>query len=212
MECVLLTVAACKLGAVCMPVNWRLAPSEIEYIVNNAEPQFMMADAEFVSVLQGIKLPSVRQTACTERAFDPVPAFEAWYGGFPGTFSAPEFGPDDAAPRLYSSGTTGLPKGVVLSHRGLLATCQVVSRDWKMGGPSTVSANALPTFHVAGMTMLLVTLYAGAQTVVFPEFVPAEFLASVRLKRVTHAFVVPACSSSCFRRRALSRATTPASN
>ena len=59
-ECVVLTQAACKIGAVCMPVNWRLAPREVGYIVGDGEAQLLMADAEFAATAQSAAPPCVR--------------------------------------------------------------------------------------------------------------------------------------------------------
>jgi acyl-CoA synthetase (AMP-forming)/AMP-acid ligase II len=60
-ECLLLTLAACRLGAVCMPVNWRLAPDEMAYIIDHGQASFLMADAAFLDVVPHGHLPSLRQ-------------------------------------------------------------------------------------------------------------------------------------------------------
>ncbi|WP_158597980.1 long-chain-fatty-acid--CoA ligase [Noviherbaspirillum saxi] len=190
-ECLMLSLAACKIGAVCMPVNWRLAAPEIEYIVNNGEARFLMVDAAFLPVVEQAKLPGVLRTVCTENAVDAVPGFESWSAGADADLVAVPAGPDDAALQLYSSGTTGLPKGVVLSHRGLLSTCSTCAEEWVFQGDS-ILGNPLPTFHVAGMTMLLLPLYTGGRTVTFPDFDPSGFIDSVGHHGITHAFLVPA--------------------
>lgn len=190
-ECLMLSLAACKIGAVCMPVNWRLATPEIEYIVNNGEARFFMVDAAFLPVVRQAKLPGVVKTVCTENAVDEMPEFEQWYAGADASLEAVPAGPDDAALQLYSSGTTGLPKGVVLSHRGLLSTCVSCAEEWRFDGDS-ILGNPLPTFHVAGMTMLLLPLFTGGRTVAYPDFDPSGFIDSVGRHGITHAFLVPA--------------------
>ena len=100
-DCVTLVLAANKLGAVCMPVNWRLAPPEIDYIVENGQAKLMMADAVF-------PYGKIR-TFVTEE-------FASWYGQFEPRDTNYQPEPDDTALQLYSSGTTGLPKGVELTH------------------------------------------------------------------------------------------------
>jgi len=193
--CILLTLAACKLGAVCMPVNWRLAPTEAEYIIGHGEAKLLLVDEAFAAPYlpgsPGVRLPQGCEVLCTERALAPVPSFKEWYGGESAEFNPVAAGPDDSALQLYSSGTTGLPKGVVLTHRGLLSTCRVVSTDWRFGSEN-VLGNPLPTFHVAGMTMLLLTLYTGGLTIAHSDFDPAAFIGSIGEHRVTHAFLVPA--------------------
>jgi len=190
-ECLLVTLAACKLGAVCMPVNWRLTAGEIAYIVNHGEASFLMADAEFLPTVQGTDLPGVKTLVGTLGASGAVPGLAQWYAEFPAQRQPVAAGPHDAALQLYSSGTTGLPKGVVLSHAGLLSTSRVVAREWKFD-ERHVLGNPLPVFHVAGMTMLLLTLYTGGQTAAYPDFDPQAYLAAFAAHGITHTFVVPA--------------------
>src|SRR5258706_9748874 len=82
-ECLLLTLAACKVGAVCMPVNWRLAPSEVAYIVEHGQASFMMTDEAFASAflttVGSISTSSLRNVVCTERAIDGLQSFARWY-------------------------------------------------------------------------------------------------------------------------------------
>ncbi len=119
-ECALLLLAACKLGAVCMPVNWRLAPPEVEYIVDHGQAKFMMVDEAFLPTLARTRLPGLRLTVATEAA----PGLES-LAGWSARFDAADPGhvsePDATTLQLYSSGTTGLPKGVELTNRSLFA-------------------------------------------------------------------------------------------
>ena len=194
-ECFLLTLAACKVGAVCMPVNWRLAPDELAYIMGHGQAKLVMADAGFmagVAKFQSTEAPAARATVvCTEGPADGAAGFTAWYEGFSDQFKTVAIQADDAALQLYSSGTTGLPKGVVLTHRGLMSTNRTVSEDWHFGADG-VLGNPLPTFHVACQTMLLLTLFKGGKTVAYPDFDPAAFLAGISKNGITHSFVVPA--------------------
>jgi len=192
--CVLLTLAAMKLSAVCMPVNWRLAPPEAEYIINHGQARLLLVDDAFAApFLTGgtVKLPAGCVLLCTEKPMGEVSGFAHWFEHEPAVFEAVATGTDDAALQLYSSGTTGLPKGVVLTHRGLLSTSRVVSSDWSFGADD-VLGNPLPTFHVAGMTMLLLTLYTGGTTIAVSDFDPKGFIDAIGTHRVTHSFLVPA--------------------
>ena len=190
-ECLLLTLAACRLGAVCLPVNWRLARDELRYILDHGQAVFLLVDEAFAPLIDLPALPRLRAVVCTERAAAGLPALESWMAPYPASLEPVPLQGDDDALQLYSSGTTGRPKGVVLTHRGLLSTCLTVAGDWGFG-PGDVNGNPLPTFHVAGMTMLLLTLWAGGQTVAFSTFEPAEFIEAVAGEGITHAFLVPA--------------------
>ena len=189
-ECILLSLAACKIGAVCMPVNWRLAASEIEYIVTHGEAHFLMVDAAFVPIVRQATLLNLSKIVCTEHAMEDMQGFIEWYADANEELTAVEAQPNDAALQLYSSGTTGLPKGVVLTHAGLLSTCRVVASEWHFDSNS-IFANPLPTFHVAGMTMLLLTLYAGGRGIAYADFDPAAFIDSISRNGITHSFLVP---------------------
>jgi len=190
-ECLLLTLAACRLGAVCVPVNWRLSSQELEYILGHGEAVFLMVDAGFAPLVPRMSLPALRVIVCTECSCDGLESLTSWMAPHLPLREIAPADPDDDALQLYSSGTTGRPKGVVLTHRGLLSTCETVAGEWRFAA-GDVNGNPLPTFHVAGMTMLLLTLWAGGETVAFSTFEPNEFIAAVGRDRITHVFLVPA--------------------
>jgi acyl-CoA synthetase (AMP-forming)/AMP-acid ligase II len=177
-ECVALVLAACRLGAVCMPVNWRLAPPEIDYIVKDGRARFMMADQAFAA--------STAATLVTEH-------FQAWAAGFAPIADSFAPSPDDTALQLYSSGTTGLPKGVELTHRNLYAGMMSAVPD-AIGyrGAPDVMLNVLPTYHIAGVGVGLLTATRGGSSVLYPDFDPGAAVAAIAEHRITHAFLVPA--------------------
>jgi fatty-acyl-CoA synthase len=177
-ECVALVLAANKLGAVCMPVNWRLALPEIDYIVENGQAKLMVADAAFPY--------SKIKTFVTEQ-------FSSWYGEFEARDPGHAPAPDDTALQLYSSGTTGLPKGVELTHRNLMAgMMQAVPAAIGYHGAPDVMLNALPTYHIAGVGVALLTASKGGMSVLYPDFDPAAIVAAITEHRITHSFLVPA--------------------
>ena len=178
-ECVALVLAACRLGAVCMPVNWRLAPQEIDYIVKDGRARFMMADRAFASTAAEITLPT-EEFLGWARSFDPI---------------EDEFAPslEATALQLYSSGTTGLPKGVELTHRNLSqAMMDAVPEAIGYRGAPDVMLNVLPTYHIAGVGVGLLTAGRGGMSVLYPDFDPALAVRAIAEHRITHAFLVPA--------------------
>lgn len=189
-ECTILVLAANKIGAVCMPVNWRLAGGEVEYIVTHGEAQFMMADPEFLPMLQGLSLPGIRKTVATVPA-DGIEHLAQWSAAFPESDPGYCGRLGDAALQLYSSGTTGLPKGVELSHRNLLGVCRTIGVDYDYAGDA-ITLNAAPTFHIGGLGMAFVALYAGSTTVAYSDFDPPRIVAAFTAHRITHTFMVPA--------------------
>jgi acyl-CoA synthetase (AMP-forming)/AMP-acid ligase II len=177
-ECVALVLGACRLGAVCMPVNWRLAPSEIAYIVKDGAAGFMMADRVFAG--------ATPTQLVTEE-------FDAWTRGFAPLDAGVTPGPEDTALQLYSSGTTGLPKGVELTHRNLASGMMSAVPD-AIGyrGAPDVMLNVLPTYHIAGVGVGLLTATRGGSSVLYPDFDPAVAIAAIAEHCITHAFLVPA--------------------
>ena len=177
-DCVALVLAANRIGAVCMPVNWRLAPPEVDYIVENGKAKAMMADRAFPY--------SKVRTFVTEE-------FPGWYSKFPAEEARRTPKADETALQLYSSGTTGLPKGVELTH-GNLAAGMVDAVPAAIGyrGAPDVMLNALPTYHIAGVGVALLTASKGGMSVLYPDFDPAKVIAAIAEHRITHSFLVPA--------------------
>src|SRR6185436_2288288 len=177
-DCVALVLAANKVGAVCMPVNWRLAPPEIDYIVDNGQAKLMMADAAFPY--------SKIRTFVTEQ-------FAGWYAQFEPNDPGHRPDLDDTALQLYSSGTTGLPKGVELTHRNLMVSMvESVSKAIGYHGAPDVMLNALPTYHIAGVGVGLLTASKGGMSVLYPDFDPSRAVEAIAEHRITHSFLVPA--------------------
>ena len=137
-QALLLTVAAAKLGAVCMPVNWRLAPGEVRYIVDHGGAKLMLADRGFLPLVDRAAMPHLQQVVVTDGAHEGLPGFDDWFAGAADTFNAVAARPEDPMLQLYSSGTTGLPKGVVLSHAGLAYNCRQGVEVWGVTEASVV--------------------------------------------------------------------------
>lgn len=212
-ECAILTLAAQKIGAVCMPVNWRLAGPEVEYILNDGQAKFLMTDAEFVPMLQSLQCPALQVTVltlpegstataatATSSSASPTPQTSSNLADLPAWASAhpdldPGFVPslDDAALQLYSSGTTGLPKGVELSSRALAAAfVNGLTDEWGYDPAVHMNMNVLPAFHIAGLGVALMTHAVGGTSVTLPDFEPRAVLDLMEQRKVSHAFLVPA--------------------
>jgi long-chain acyl-CoA synthetase len=173
-------------------VNWRLAPGEIEYTVNDAGAKLLFVGREFLGHLDQIeaKLSTVRKIV-TLGDHPRHESYESWLGGQTEDDPGVGSGPDDVAMQLYTSGTTGLPKGAMLANRNLGTILPHVSGPWSLDETS-VNAVAMPLFHIGGSGWALCGMWHGCHSILFREFAPAEILAALQNHRVTNALFVPA--------------------
>ena len=192
-ECLALMMGANKVGAVCMPVNWRLAPSELAYILGNGQAKLLMRDAEFAEACARLSIPSLARIIGTLESASDGPGLLEWAAGFPADDTGREASPGDTALQLYSSGTTGLPKGVELSYANLEAgMLGSIPAEIGYTGPPGVFLNALPTFHIAGIGVAVLTSSLGGLSLLHPDFNPPAILDAIPRHKVTHTFLVPA--------------------
>jgi long-chain acyl-CoA synthetase len=184
-------IAASKLGAVVVGLNWRLSPREIAEILADARPALLIVDETGAALVQGpapgLPVPISTEPACPVLAFGA--SFDALVAAAPDTDPGHAGGPDEVVLILYTSGTTGRPKGVMLTNRGMSYTRRL-AREWGMTADS-VNLVAMPLFHIGGCGYGSSTMMAGGHTVLMPEVRVPDILALIPRHRVTHAFLVP---------------------
>ncbi|MFE9848751.1 long-chain-fatty-acid--CoA ligase [Streptomyces sp. NPDC005576] len=193
-------LACAKVGAVLIPVNWRLTAAEVDHILGDSGAEVLFVESEFRHIVDrvGIGLPDLRHVVVTDRPGDPDPGagMRAWWAGSPGTEPpGPAARPDDAVVQIYTSGTTGRPKGVVLAHRSFF-TLPAASRDagvdWIDWLPEDVSLISLPGFGIAGLAWFMHGINAGATNVVMRVYIAQEAVRLTAELGVTITYAAPA--------------------
>ena len=182
-----LAFAASKIGAVTVPVNWRLAPQECAAVVADADPAIVFVESGVRDLLGDLDVPLVGYG-------DPgggSPDIEHWLGDAQPVDPGVVGDPDEIMWLLYTSGTTGQPKGVMLANRNLMSMIDGLADAWRFH-PDRVVYLPYPSFHAVGTAWGILTLHRGGTVVLRRSFDPQDFLASVQRHGVTNAMMVPA--------------------
>ncbi|WP_140848337.1 class I adenylate-forming enzyme family protein [Paracoccus sp. FO-3] len=195
-EVLIALLAAARIGAIFVPVNFRLAPAELTYVINDAGISQLLVGSEFEDVIEAL-----RDSLCTSgyialAASDGAMADRNGWTTFDKVVLArpqPPFPvlPDDPVTILYTSGTTGKPKGAIITHRNVWAN----NLNWILGygcSLDEVMLTTAPMFHAGGLfAEVLTVLMMGGHLVIQSQFDPGAFLAAIEAHRVTITFGVP---------------------
>lgn len=176
------------LGAVSVAVNWRLSPVEMGAILEDAGASMLFYGADYAAAVK-----ELAPTVTCVRAWVALEDFPDWRDRGGETAPDPGFdpGPEDVVTQLYTSGTTGLPKGVMIGGRNIACILSEANQVFRIGR-DTVSLVAMPLFHIGGTGWALSGMSQGGHSVIVRDLVPAHVLSLIERHRVTETFVVPA--------------------
>ena len=181
-EVIELLFAVSKLGAVIVPMNWRLVAPELAAVIRDSRARVLIAGPRHADVAAEIVDGRGQLVLVGD-------AYEAWLAAHPPVDPGHRGGAHDVVVQMYTSGTTGVPKGVLTTHRNLAAAAET-SPLWAFDG-STVSLTPLPMFHIGGIGWAFVGLWNGAATILVRDFDPLAVLETLECRRVTNAVFVP---------------------
>ena len=189
-SCLELTLACAQVGTANAVVNFRLAPPEIAYVINDAKARLLFVGPEFAGAVDKLRahLPHVERVIHVGGADD---EYEAWLAAQSADAERYPAAPEDCFVQLYTSGTTGFPKGSMLTHRGMLAHSRNVAASQAFDPDSRVQV-AMPLFHVGGTSYALMAISLGARLFIMRTPDPAAALAMLEAEKITHTFFVPA--------------------
>ena len=183
---------AAKLGAVHAGINWRLSPGEITGVVNDAEIKLLLVvGEEYVPILDEIvgDLNTVEKILVVG-GHDSHQSFEEWRDSYPDTDPGGGAEGNDTVFLLYSSGTTGFPKGVMIPNDAFMELKKICSPMWGFEGDSVNLVN-LPMFHIGGVGWSCLGLYNGNTSIIARDNIPTLLVDLTVNHRVTNAFLAP---------------------
>ena len=186
--------AGAKLGAVFVPLNYRAKRDELAYMCNNSETKVLFVGERYLELSEAIKpeLKTIEQFVCIDSRPEAMPNYDDLLGAHEADEIFTDIDDNDPTIVIYTSGTTALPKGVVLTYLGMSV---YVTNTVEPADPAAENVDVLlvsvPFYHVAGATTMLSSVWGGRKMVVLPQFDPGAWLDAVQTHRVTHSFVVP---------------------
>jgi long-chain acyl-CoA synthetase len=187
------------LGAVNVAVNWRLSPPEMAAIIEDSKAVLLAIHADYLSALGAMPggLPNVRRIVVVGSGGDALTddprsvSFEDWIAGCSPEDPGHTGAPGEVSMQLYTSGTTGLPKGVMLTNANLSTAVSAADETFHIS-EDTVSLVAMPLFHIGGSGWALCAMSRGGRSIILRDLDPTLLLELIASERITEMFLVPA--------------------
>lgn len=186
------TFGAAMVNAVVVALNWRLAPPEMETILNDSGATVLIVGPDFFAHIEAIadRLTTVTRIVAVGDHPQWI-GYDDWREAQPAADPLVPSVADDICMQLYTSGTTGLPKGVMLANRNLMALIANVTDDWRFD-ENSINLVCMPLFHIGGCGWAMVGLASGGTSIVARDFIPTQILDLIVDNGITNALLVPA--------------------
>jgi len=192
-------MASCRLGAICVPINFRLVPDEVSYIASDSGATAIVVDSDLAETAGAVRERASDLQTCLVVGNDGDAAGPGAEPYEPVLADASDVAPvidvpeHDPAFIMYTSGTTGRPKGATLSHFNLLINTYNVMASIGVREPDEVFLSGLPLFHIGGLNLISPQILLGGTTVILKtgEFDAAETVELLEREEVTGCYFVP---------------------
>src|SRR5688500_6111651 len=189
-----------QLGAVLVPINFRLVADDFQYLINHSGAKVVCAGADHIAAVESIRpaLKSVQSFVALDGPKGPSPHvaspdwldYESLIGSASTEFVRPSIGESDLLTINYTSGTTSRPKGVMITHRNAWVNTVGMLAHWPMT-PADAYLWTLPMFHANGWTFTWTVTAAGARHICLPKFDGATIFRTAAQEQVTRMCAAP---------------------
>jgi acyl-CoA synthetase (AMP-forming)/AMP-acid ligase II len=192
-----LLFGAMRASVVMVPLNWRLATPELVYLLEDCKAQALFVGPEFVDLARKLvaEASSLRLVVAMEGGAAEWQPFPEWRDGQSAEEPQRNIAGDDIALQLYTSGTTGRPKGAMIRHSCILGPRRLHAQnppEWNRWSEDDISLVAMPNFHIGGTGWGISGFMHGARSIVVREFDPGRVLEYIARDRISKIFMVPA--------------------
>ncbi len=191
-QCVETYFAVAKTGAIYLPLNFRAKEKELTYMLNSAEAATLIVGERYIPMIKSIQpeLKHLKNLISIENKHDDMLYYEDIIASSPADEVVTEIDEDDTTMLMYTAGTTGFPKGVMLSHNSFSV---YVLENVTPPDPEADERNILtvPLYHVAGIQAMMAAIYGGRTLVMERQFEAKEWMELVEREKANRAMMVP---------------------
>ncbi|KAF0817711.1 MULTISPECIES: class I adenylate-forming enzyme family protein [unclassified Cytobacillus] len=187
-----LEVAAALAGLIKVPLNYRLHPREHEYMLQHSGASILLGEDNLIEIID-VEIPTIRFGI----------EYESWIADFPDIDPNVEINEDDVITIMYTSGTTGRPKGAMQTHRNWISCTLSLIKASDMSDDDVVG-HVAPLTH-GSLAMAYSALFLGIKQIIFNKFEPQQFLEAIESERITAVFLVPTMVNLMIHEESLSK-------
>ncbi|MFK8021560.1 MAG: long-chain-fatty-acid--CoA ligase [Pseudomonadales bacterium] len=196
-EHLLMFIAAAKTGAVFVSFNYRLAAAELEYVVRDSDAKILVVLKGMEGTLDAVRELLPKEVRLMSNGIAGLKDLNELSRNYPSSTPVCQVDQHDPLLQLYTSGTTGYPKGVVTSTFNLISLCHMrVAASAHRENAGDCGIVCAPLFHIGGMASVSIAMYVGQHTLLHESFDPERIVDDIETNSVINVFMVPAMISA----------------